>query len=132
MEKLHLNTTRRTELIDITAHVKRFVAESGVKEGICTIYVPHTTAGVTVNEAADPAVGRDLIAALNKLVPFEGDYAHGEGNSAAHIKATMLGSSASVPVSDGRLALGTWQGIFFGEFDGPRSRSACFQLVSAR
>ncbi len=131
MERLHLNTTRRTELIDITAQVKRLVADSGVKHGICTVYVPHTTAGVTINEAADPDVRRDLLAEMNKIVPFEDDYAHREGNSAAHIKATMLGSSACIPIAEGRLALGTWQGVFFGEFDGPRGRSVYVQVTSA-
>jgi len=114
---------RRTEFIDITAQVVSIVKAGGIKDGICTVFVPHTTAGVTINEAADPAVQSDMIAEFNKIVPFEDGYTHLEGNSAAHIKATLVGSSVSIPISDGALSLGTWQGVFFCEFDGPRRRN---------
>ena len=131
MEKLRISTTNRTEFINITSQVRQFVSSSGVQEGICHVFVPHTTAGVTVNEAADPDVQRDILNELNKVIPFEDSYAHREGNAAAHIKTTLFGSSVTVPISEGRLALGTWQGIFLGEFDGPRSRSVYLQLVRA-
>ncbi|HUZ18797.1 MAG TPA: secondary thiamine-phosphate synthase enzyme YjbQ [Spirochaetia bacterium] len=131
MERLRLSTTSRTEFINITAQVKQYVLSSGVQEGICHIYVPHTSAGLMLNEAADPDVPRDILKELNKMVPFEDDYAHRDGNAAAHIKATMLGSSVTVPIAEGRLALGTWQGVFLGEFDGPRSRSVYLQIVRA-
>ncbi len=112
-----------TRFIDITGRVSGLLEDDGVKEGVCIVFVPHTTAGITINEAADPAVQRDIISRLEKIVPFRDDYTHAEGNSAAHIKASLMGSSVSVPVSRGRLSLGTWQGIFFCEFDGPRRRS---------
>jgi secondary thiamine-phosphate synthase enzyme len=113
----------KTGFIDITSTVKSIVQDTGVKEGICTVFVPHTTAGVTINEAADPAVKQDIVTELNKIVPFDDGYTHAEGNSAAHIKASLVGSSVSIPVSGGRLILGTWQGIYFCEFDGPRRRN---------
>ena len=122
MQKLTVRTGSRTEMLDVTADVQRAVAQSGVRDGACVIYVPHTTAGVTINENADPDVRADMLKELNVIVPFDDGYAHAEGNSAAHIKASLMGSSATVIVSDGRLALGTWQGIYFCEFDGPRTR----------
>jgi len=122
VESFGVKTGSRTELSDITSRVEDIVRASGVKEGLCCVYVPHTTAGVTINENADPSVRRDILMELNKVIPFEDGYKHGEGNSAAHIKASLVGSSVSVPVSGGRLALGTWQGISLCEFDGPRSR----------
>lgn len=131
MEKLRISTTNRTESQNITSQVREYVAASGVQEGICHVFVPHTTAGITLNEAADPDVQRDILSELNKVIPFEDSYAHREGNAAAHIKATLFGSSVTVPISEGRLALGTWQGVFFGEFDGPRSRSVYLQIVRA-
>lgn len=131
MEKLRVSTTNRTEFLNITSQVRNYVASSGVQEGICHIFVPHTTAGVTLNEAADPDVQRDILNEMNKVIPFEDSYAHREGNAAAHIKTTLFGSSVTVPIAEGRLALGTWQGIFFGEFDGPRSRSVYLQIVRA-
>lgn len=97
----------------------------GIKEGVCTVFVRHTTSAVTVNEAADPTVVQDIIRTLEKMVPLRDGYTHAEGNSAAHIKASLLGSSVSIPVSNGRLDLGTWQGVFFCEFDGPRRRNVC-------
>jgi secondary thiamine-phosphate synthase enzyme len=128
METLTVKTSARSELIDITGPITEIVAASGVKEGICCIYVPHTTAAVTVNENADPAVRRDILMALNKIVPLDDDYAHSEGNSAAHVKATLVGASATVPVVGGRLVLGSWQGIYLCEFDGPRSRRVCVSI----
>lgn len=123
MTRHQISTSSRTEFVDITNEVARTVSERGVDTGICVVSVPHTTAGVTINEAADPDVKRDIIAELNRIVPFEDGYHHAEGNSAAHIKATMVGSSVTVPIAGGRLALGTWQGMYFCEFDGPRSRT---------
>lgn len=131
MEKLRVSTTNRTEFLNITSQVRAYVASSGVQEGVCHIFVPHTTAGVTLNEAADPDVQRDILKEMNKVIPFDDSYAHREGNAAAHIKTTLFGSSVAVPISEGRLALGTWQGVFFGEFDGPRSRSVYLQIVRA-
>ena len=112
----------QTELIDITAVVRASVRSSGIKDGLCLVYVPHTTAAVTINESADPAVRSDILMVLNELVPWDAGYRHMEGNSPAHAKSAMIGSSEWIPVEDGRLALGTWQGIFFCEFDGPRIR----------
>lgn len=126
---LSISTKARTELIDITDQVRSAVRASGIKEGLCCIYVPHTTAGVTINEGADPAVKRDILTSLNKLVPFDGDYLHSEGNSAAHIKAALVGVSAVCVIEDGKPSLGTWQSIFFCEFDGPRTRSVTIKIV---
>lgn len=124
-----LSTRSRTGSYDITAPVRQAVRESGVQQGCCVVFVPHTTAGVCINEHADPAVMQDIIAALDKLVPFEGGYRHTEGNSAAHIKSILVGSSVTVPVEGGDLALGTWQGLFFCEFDGPRRRRVWVEVV---
>jgi secondary thiamine-phosphate synthase enzyme len=115
-------TGSRTQLLDITGIVAGELTKSEVKSGTCTVYMPHTTAGLTINENADPDVARDILAGLARLVPATGDYRHAEGNSDAHIKASLTGFSVMVPVIDGRLALGTWQGIYFCEFDGPRNR----------
>jgi secondary thiamine-phosphate synthase enzyme len=122
MARISVSTSARSEMVEITDKVVDAVEASGVKEGIATVYVPHTTAGVTINENADPDVVADLLAALDRLVPRLASYRHGEGNADAHIKGALLGHSVSVPISQGRLALGTWQGIFFCEFDGPRTR----------
>jgi secondary thiamine-phosphate synthase enzyme len=122
MTTFHVKSTRRTELINITAHVRKAVAALGVANGWVTVYVPHTTAGVTINEQADPDVASDMETVFDRLVPWNGGYRHSEGNTAAHVKATMVGSSVRVPVEGGRLRMGTWQGIWFCEFDGPRSR----------
>jgi secondary thiamine-phosphate synthase enzyme len=121
--KLTLQSHSRTQLIDITAKVRKAVTDNGIKSGACMIYVPHTTAGVTINENADPSVSVDILNALDRIIPEEGGYRHAEGNSPAHVKATLMGSSQMVAVENGRLVLGTWQGIFFCEFDGPRTRS---------
>ncbi len=118
-----VKTNERRGFIDITGEVKSFLKDAGITEGLCTVFVPHTTAAVTINEAADPSVQRDIVAELDKIVPFDDGYTHAEGNSAAHIKASLIGASVSIPVSGGELSLGTWQGIFFCEFDGPRRRS---------
>ena len=122
MEVIDVNTHSRTEMIDVTSKIAECVRKSGVKGGTCIIYVPHTTAAVTINEGADPSVKSDVLDMLNHLVPFEAGYSHTEGNSAAHIKSTIVGVSRTVPIKDGDLALGTWQSIFFCEFDGPRKR----------
>jgi secondary thiamine-phosphate synthase enzyme len=119
---LSVNTRTRTELVDVTARVEEAVRESGVVSGLCVLYVPHTTAAVTINESADPSVREDILMVLNRMVPWKGEYRHQEGNSPAHVKATLVGPSETVPIEGGRLTLGTWQGIFFCEFDGPRTR----------
>mgnify|MGYP001768261201 CR=1 FL=1 len=122
MRKLAVRTQGRTQFVDITGQVQSAVSESGLKEGVVTVFVPHTTAGITINEHADPDVMADLEQILDRVVPWAGAYAHGEGNSAAHAKASLMGSSVQVIVSGGRLKLGTWQGLFLCEFDGPRER----------
>ena len=120
-----VKTSRRDELIDITPQVQNAIDAAGVRNGAVTVYIPHTTAGVTINENADPDVIHDLLTALDTTVPWrQGFYRHGEGNSAAHLKSTIVGCNTTVPVVDGRMTLGTWQSIFFCEFDGPRSRRA--------
>jgi len=118
-----VRTPSRDAMIDITSQVRKAVDAAGVREGIVMIYVPHTTAGVTINENADPDVIHDVLGALDEAVPWRrGFYRHGEGNSAAHVKSSMVGCSAQVPIAGGRMTLGTWQSIFFCEFDGPRTR----------
>ena len=119
---LSIKTTGRSEMIDITSEVQQEVKKSGITDGVCFLYVPHTTAAITINESADPSVVVDMQTTLNKIVPWDGAYRHLEGNSAAHIKSSLIGNSVVVFVESGRLKLGTWQGIFFCEFDGPRSR----------
>ena len=127
MTSFSISTESKTEFQSITDQVSGAVRECGVEEGICTVYVPHTTAAVTINENADPSVKKDILMELNKVIPFEDGYSHMEGNSAAHIKSTLVGESVTIPVRNGKLALGTWQGVFFCEFDGPRSRK--FQVI---
>ena len=119
---LRVKTRTRNEMVDITAAVQKEVDSAGVQTGTCIVYVPHTTAGITINEGADPAVCRDILTKLEALVPPNDGYRHMEGNADSHIKASLMGSSVSVIVEGGRLILGTWQKIFFCEFDGPRSR----------
>ena len=119
---LEVKTARRAQLVDITEMVAELVQRTGLKDGVCHVYVPHTTAGVTINEGADPDVARDIEAQLARMVPKDAGYKHGEGNSDSHIKTLLVGPSCSAPVRGGRLALGTWQAIFFCEWDGPRSR----------
>ena len=122
MNQISVQTNSRTEFIDITDAVQQFVQEQNLNDGIVTVFVPHTTAGVTINENADPDVTADLETVLDDMVPWTNGYRHMEGNTAAHVKASMMGSSAQVIVENGRLCLGTWQSIYFCEFDGPRSR----------
>ena len=126
---LTVKTRAQTELVDITADVSRLVADSGVRNGLCLVYVPHTTAGVTINENADPSVPKDVLMVLNQMVPWKADYRHLEGNSPAHVKSTLVGASQTIAVENGRLVLGTWQGVFFCEFDGPRSRTVQVHIV---
>lgn len=122
MKEISLKTDARTRFVNITGEVQAAVAEMGVESGVVTVFVPHTTAGIMINENADPDVVADMKYVLDKLVPWKDDYRHCEGNTAAHVKAAMMGSSLQVIVEGGRLQLGTWQGIYFCEFDGPRSR----------
>lgn len=131
MQTLQLKTKGRDQALDITGRVAELVAASGVAEGWCTVYAPHTTAAVTINEAADPDVMADVLTALDRLVPWRAAYRHAEGNAAAHVKSVLVGSSVRAPVAGGRLALGVWQGIFFMEFDGPRSRKAQVEVTPA-
>ena len=122
LQTLHLKTSRRTELVNITAEVNRCLAASGISTGVCHLYVPHTTAGITINEGDDPDVARDMEAAFDRMVPRDAGYKHYEGNSDSHIKATLAGASQSVLIEGGQLHLGRWQAIFFCEFYGPRNR----------
>ncbi len=130
-DKLEIDTHTHSCLLDITGQVERVVRQKGIEEGICCIFVPHTTAGITINENADPSVRADLLQGLDRMAPWSAGYSHVEGNSGAHIKASLMGSSQTVIISRGRLQLGTWQGIFLAEFDGPRSRQVWVQAVSA-
>jgi secondary thiamine-phosphate synthase enzyme len=120
--KIKVQTGHTTEMINITVEVQREVTRSGVKDGLVTVYVPHTTAGITINEGADPSVKEDIVDTINELVPWERVYGHAEGNSPAHIKASLVGPSEAIPLENGRLQLGQWQSIFLCEFDGPRER----------
>jgi secondary thiamine-phosphate synthase enzyme len=128
MKQLSVSTRRRTEFVEITGEVQALVRASGLEDGVVTVFVPHTTAGVTINEHADPDVMRDMDVVLDRMVPWEGGYRHAEGNTASHVKAAMMGSSAQLIVRAGQLQLGTWQGLFFCEFDGPRSRTVWVSL----
>lgn len=129
IKKIAISTKSRTELLDITSMITDVVRESKVKSGTCCIFVPHTTAGIMINENADPSVKEDLLNSLERLVPFDGEYAHAEGNAAAHIRSAILGADMTVFVEDGELKLGTWQGIFFCEFDGPRQRRVFIKII---
>jgi secondary thiamine-phosphate synthase enzyme len=117
-------------LVDITAQVQATITRCGVEQGLCTVFVPHTTAGITINENADPTVQSDMLQALDRIVPWRGPYEHREGNSAAHVKASLMGASCSIPVMGRRLRLGTWQGIYLAEFDGPRSRQVWVKVIA--
>ena len=132
MERIRLRTRSAQCLEDVTQQVNEAVRASGVDEGICHLFVPHTTAGLVINENADPDVGRDLLEKLEALVPSDAPYHHYEGNAHAHIKSSLVGQSAAVPVAGGRLALGRWQAVFFAEFDGPRERELLVTVVAAR
>lgn len=133
---LTVKTKSRTELIDITAQVQRHVDQqikkTGLSNGLCMLFVPHTTAAVTINESADPSVKADILMILNQVIPFNAGYRHMEGNSAAHIKSTLVGASEQILIEGGQLVLGTWQGIFFCEFDGPRTRQLHIKLIGDR
>ena len=128
IKKIPVHSSKREELIDITSEVRRFINESNIQEGRLTLYVPHTTAAVTINENADPTVAQDIIFALNKLIPRMREFRHMEGNADAHIKSSIVGCTQEVFISDGNLLLGTWQGIFFCEFDGPRNRNVILRI----
>jgi len=119
----------RTQLIDITSEIQKAVRSSGISEGLCMLYVPHTTAAITINESADPSVASDIMMVLNEVIPWTAEYRHLEGNSPAHIKSTLVGASEVIAIENGSLVLGTWQGIFFSEFDGPRTRSVHMRLL---
>lgn len=129
LKEITIKTNTRTQILDITAQVQKVVGESGITEGLCCVFVPHTTAGVTINENADPSVKQDIVMELDKVIPFNDNYSHLEGNSAAHIKASIIGSSVNIPVKNNYLLLGTWQGICFCEFDGPRTRKFYVKIV---
>ncbi len=126
---INVKSTGRTQLIDITAAIKKEISKSRIRNGLAHVYSMHTTAGITINENADPDVKRDIISSLEKLVPWEDDYLHMEGNSAAHLKTSLVGSSETIPIEDGHIVLGTWQGIFFCEFDGPRNRKVKLTIM---
>jgi secondary thiamine-phosphate synthase enzyme len=131
MKEISLQTHSRVEMIDITAAVQKAVGEEKIKEGICLVYTTHTTAAVTINENADPDVPHDILEAMDKIVPLRANYRHAEGNSAAHVKSSLIGASELVIITNGRLVLGTWQSIFFCEFDGPRSRKALISIIAS-
>jgi secondary thiamine-phosphate synthase enzyme len=132
MHEINLRTTQHSEMIDITGRVRKILRETGLQTGFCIVYVPHTTAGVTINENADPDVPADILSSLNRIVPLENAYRHREGNSAAHVKSSLVGASQVVPVEDGDLVLGTWQALFFCEFDGPRTRKALVKFLEGK
>ena len=129
---LSVKTSGRTELIDITSQISKLVKKSDVTEGLCMLYVPHTTAAVTINESADPSVKGDILMVLNQVIPWEANYSHLEGNSPAHVKSTLVGASELVAIENGALVLGTWQGLFFCEFDGPRTRKVHVRILGGK
>ena len=130
IKTISVKTSARTEMVDVTEPVERELAGTGISEGRITLYAPHTTAAITINEGADPAVKADVLMMLNRIVPWEADYKHLEGNSPAHVKASLVGPSETVLITKGRLLLGAWQRIFFCEFDGPRKRQIHLQIAS--
>ncbi len=132
MEKFSIETRSRTDFVKIDRQVAEIVRTTGISEGVVTVFIPHTTAGVTINENADPDVTADMETVLDRVIPWEGGYRHFEGNTAAHVKASMMGSSAQVIVSGGKLQLGTWQSLYFCEFDGPRTRQVWVKGLSER
>lgn len=132
LRRIDIKTTSRVDFQDITAKVKEVVESSGIESGLCYVFVPHTTAGVTVNEHADPSVVKDIVAQLEVMAPQHNNYLHMEGNSSAHIKASLVGSSETLLIEGGKLVLGTWQGVFFCEFDGPRNRNLLIKVVPDR
>ena len=132
LKTISVKTSAQTEMVDVTSQVQSELAKSGIKDGRLTLYVPHTTAAITINEGADPAVKADILMVLNQIVPWKANYKHMEGNSPAHVKASLIGSAETVIVSGGRLVLGTWQRVFFCEFDGPRNRKLHLQVAALR
>ena len=131
MQEIHLQTNSRVEMLDITASVQAEVNSEKISNGLCIIFSPHTTAAITINENADPDVPRDIIAVLDRSVPLSANYRHAEGNSAAHVKSSLIGASELVIIEKGRLVLGTWQSVFFCEFDGPRSRKVLISIIAS-
>ncbi len=129
MQRFSVKTGSRNQFVDITGEVEKVVAQSGVSEGACVVYIPHTTCGVTINENADPDVQTDILSHLSGMIPHSPKFRHSEGNSDSHIKASLVGSSATVPISGGSLSFGTWQSIFLCEFDGPRTRSVMVSIL---
>jgi secondary thiamine-phosphate synthase enzyme len=132
MQSIKIRTVRRTEMVDITVEVQRVVSALGIKTGTCYVYIPHTTAGILVNEHADPDVAHDAEGAMDRLVPAAGPFRHAEGNSDSHVKAMLVGTNTFVFVEEGKLALGRWQGIFLAEFDGPRERKLYVKVLPDR
>jgi len=130
MEKIAVKTTKRIELIDITDKVQEAVSKSRIKDGICHVFCPHTTAGLTINENADPSVKQDIVSALNKVIPANAGYLHSEGNADSHIKSAIFGSSLTIFIEQGQLLLGTWQGVYFCESDGPRPREVWIKIIN--
>lgn len=131
LKRLSIKTNSKVEFLDITAKIKQVVRDSGIKSGVIQIHIPHTTAAVTINENADPSVQNDIKKEMNKIVPFEDNYSHLEGNSAAHIKSSLFGVDQNIIIENNKLLLGTWQGIYFCEFDGPRSRKINTKIIEA-
>lgn len=132
METFPVRTRQHTQFVDITRELESAAADMGLRHGVLTVFVPHTTAGITINENADPSVTADMAAALDRAVPWQAGYTHSEGNAAAHLKASMMGSSVQVMVEDGRLMLGTWQAVYLCEFDGPRTRDVWVTAAPGR
>ncbi len=130
LETVQVNTPDHAVMVDVTDLIARKIQESGVRSGVCMVYIPHTTAGITVNEGADPAVMEDFLSTLDRLVPWKSSYKHSEGNAAAHIKSILVGGSAHMIIENGRLMLGTWERIFLCEFDGPRTRKIRIKIMS--
>ena len=129
MDEISVKTSSHTQFIDITSKVSEVLQKAGIKDGICTVFTPHTTAGITINENADPDVPRDIIKEMGKVIPLNDGYDHIEGNSAAHIKSSLFGCSETVIIRNGSLMLGTWQSVFFCEFDGPRNRKVWVEII---
>ncbi|HPN31870.1 MAG TPA: secondary thiamine-phosphate synthase enzyme YjbQ [bacterium] len=127
--EINVKTNSSVELIDITRKINETISKSGIDSGICLVFTPHTTAAITINENADSDVQSDIIKEINKIIPFNDNYRHSEGNSAAHLKSSLFGASENIIVESGRLLLGTWQGIYFCEFDGPRSRKVFVKIL---
>ncbi|HOD48405.1 MAG TPA: secondary thiamine-phosphate synthase enzyme YjbQ [Candidatus Hydrogenedentes bacterium] len=131
MKEISVRTVNHTQFLNIDQKIKEAIGETGIQDGICFVFVPHTTAGITINENADPDVVADMIHALERAVPWNAGYAHAEGNAAAHVKASMMGFSQTIPVRGGHLAFGTWQSLYFCEFDGPRTRKVWVHVIPA-